>query len=86
MKCNNCNSTDVVSENPYKTFSSKNNALNYVQSRVHNWEDYLNGFAEFHDVEDWTELKEVSLRGIADGLAESDRLLADGSSNPDAQY
>ena len=75
----------------YKRFSSGESALKYIKERVEDWEEYLNGFAEgFAEgkqrplVIGWQTLEEVSLRGIADGLAESDAELADGSPNPDS--
>jgi|TARA_B100000745_G_scaffold216168_1_gene143685 hypothetical protein len=69
----------------YKRFATGKAALEYIQSQFSDWEAYLNDFAEIGTPEkDWTSLDEVSLRGIADGLAESDAELADGKSNPDA--
>tara|TARA_Y100000296_G_C5179814_1_gene263011 strand:- start:22288 stop:22500 length:213 start_codon:yes stop_codon:yes gene_type:complete len=69
-----------MSQEIYKRFSSGESALKYIQERVEDWEMYLNDFAEG----DWQTLEEVTLRGIADGLAESDAELADGTPNPDA--
>ena len=86
MKCNNCNSTDIVSESVnYKRFPNEKEALKYIQTVMENWEFYLQGFAEdMTKSGDWQDIDEVSLRGIADGLAESDAELADGTPNPDA--
>jgi hypothetical protein len=69
-----------MSQEIYKRFSSGESALKYIQERVEDWEMYLNDFAEG----DWQTLEEVTLRGIADGLAESDAELADGTPNSDA--